>query len=221
MTDNSTFSLKGFSIDPLPTLFVKDTEPAPNYSSRKLRQYADLYYKHEHEAHVRLGEHHSIVHYYGWDHRGHLFQRHQAGDILTHLLNHRHAIPPLAVRMQWATDIAEGMAYMHSKAVIWLDVSLSNVLLSDDFQHAVLCDMAGTAIIPLSGHKHLPEVLGDAMINIAPFMAMPNYTHVYHWEGPDGETFSEITPSHDRFGFGIMLFTLLTLRNPHSRFLVI
>ncbi|KAJ7860839.1 hypothetical protein B0H14DRAFT_3445809 [Mycena olivaceomarginata] len=33
--------------------------------------------------------------------------------------------------------------------------------------------------------------------------------------------FAEISPHHDRFGYGLLLFCLLTLHFPHSRFLII
>jgi hypothetical protein len=52
-------------------------------------------------------------------------------------------------------------------------------------------------------------------------MGLPNFPQKHVWDGEGHAPFAEISPHFDRFGYGIMLFSLLTLHFPHSRFLVI
>jgi serine/threonine protein kinase len=212
---------RGFDIEVLPDFFIKDTTPAPAHYSPNTRRFTDLFYKTEHEAHVRVGDHPRVVRYYGWDNRGLLFEKHKGGDLLTHLLTHRDPPPSLAFRLQLARDIAEGIAFLHSKGVIWVDVSMTNVLLSEDSQRGVLCDLGGSSILPMPGYKPLPAAYKDAMVTLHPMMGLPHYPNSFVWDGPGHDNFAEISPHHDRFGYGLLLFCLLTLHFPHSRFLII
>ncbi|KAJ6595286.1 hypothetical protein B0H10DRAFT_1960560 [Mycena sp. CBHHK59/15] len=55
-------------------------------------------------------------------------------------------------------------------------------------------------------------------------MRMPRYPHAQFWKGPGSpDTYPDwnFTPHDDRFGFGILLFSLLALRFPHSPHLAI
>ncbi|KAJ7925735.1 hypothetical protein B0H13DRAFT_1479995, partial [Mycena leptocephala] len=103
----------------------------------------------------------------------------------------------LLVRLQWACDIAEALAFVHSKGVIWVGVSLNNVLLSAD-ESAIICDFAGSCILPVPCDYALSQGRGS----------------------PDPYPDWNFTPHDDRFGFGILLFSL-TLRFPHSPHLAI
>ncbi|KAJ7692972.1 kinase-like domain-containing protein [Mycena olivaceomarginata] len=192
---------RGFDIETLP--------PAPAHYSPNTRRFTDLFYKTEHEAHVRVGDHPRVVRYYGWDNRGLLFEKHKGGDLLTHLLTHRDPPPSLAFRLQLASDIAEGIAFLHSKGVIWVDVSMTNVLLSEDSQHGVLCDLGGSSILPMPGYKPLPAAYKDAMVTLHPMMGLPHYPNSFVWDGPGHDNFAEISPHHDRFGYGLLLFCLV------------
>ncbi|KAJ7504337.1 kinase-like domain-containing protein [Mycena galericulata] len=210
----------GDSSTAYPELFIKETPPAPEECGPKVHRYTDLFYKSEHEANVRLGDHPRIVRYYGWDKRGLLFQKHSAGDLLCHLLTQRDPPPSLPARLQWASDIAEGLAFIHSRGVIWVDVSLRNVLLSDDLQHASLCDFGGSCILPVPGQKSLPAAFKGPMVAISPAVCMPPYGRAFDWKGPGSDSDPDVTPHHDRFGYAILLFSLLTFRFPHSKWLV-
>ncbi|KAJ3846205.1 kinase-like domain-containing protein, partial [Lentinula lateritia] len=120
------------------------------------------------------------------------------GDLLRHLLEQRDPSPSLALRLRWACDIAEGLAYVYSKGVIWVDVNLHNSLLTRD-QRVVLCDFSGSCMLNLPGEERV-------------------------WEGP-GSPFPHpdwnFTPHMDRFALGVVLFCLITLHFPHSPFLVV
>ncbi|KAJ7501995.1 kinase-like domain-containing protein [Mycena galericulata] len=221
MTQDAAALVGGFEATACPEFFIKETPPAPEHSSPKVRRFTDLFYKTEHEAHVRVGDHPRIVRYYGWDNRGLLFEKHEGGDLLSRLLTQRDPPPSLTVRLQWASDVAEGMAFLHSKGVIWVDVSMANVLLSDDWQRALLCDLGGASILPMPSYKPLPAAYTDTTVSLHPMMGLPHYPHSHVWDGPGHDNFAEISPHHDRFGYGLMLFCLLTLHFPHSHFLTV
>ncbi|KAJ6481626.1 kinase-like domain-containing protein [Mycena sanguinolenta] len=206
------------------SFYVKDTPPPPAGSSVEIIQSTTQFYRTEHEAHIRLQGHPRILCYHGWDNRGLLFDRHPTGDLLRYLLEHRDPPPSLTTRLQWACDIAEGLAFMHSRGVIWVDVSLGNVLISADHR-AILCDFAGSRILPVDGQKMLPAEYGESQVSISPIMSMPRYPHALQWQGPGSPypypDMLDFTPSDDRFGFGIVLFCLLAFRFPHSNTLVV
>ncbi|KAJ6471186.1 kinase-like domain-containing protein, partial [Mycena vulgaris] len=73
-------------------------------------------------------------------------QYHPNGDLWTYLLEIQ---PPLATRADWALEIAEGLAHIHSKGVIWADAHFRNILVTEDL-HVVLADFA-YSIMDLSG----------------------------------------------------------------------
>ncbi|KAJ7240621.1 kinase-like domain-containing protein [Mycena haematopus] len=221
MNQNAAALVGSFGATPYSEFFIKETPPAPEHSSLKIRRFTDLFYKTEHEAHVRVGDHPRIVRYYGWDNRGLLFEKHNGGDLISCLLTQRDSPPSLTDRFQWASDVAEGMAFLHSKGVIWVDVSMSNVLLSDDHRRALICDLGGASILPMPGYKPLPAAYKDTTVCLHPMIGLPHYPNSHVWDGPGHDNYAEISPHQDRFGYGLMLFCLLTLHFPHSRFLTI
>ncbi|KAJ7440660.1 kinase-like domain-containing protein [Mycena galericulata] len=192
-------------------LFAKATPSPPVGSSAELVHNTNLFYRSEHEAYVRLGPHPRILRYHGWDRRGLLFDSHPAGDILRYLLQNRDSPPPLSVRLQWACDVAEGLAFVHSRGLVWVDVALNNVLLSTDHR-AIISDFAGCCILPLSGQKPLPVEYQESQISVSIISRSPH---------PRPEGILNWAPVDDRFGFGIALFSLLTFRFPHSPDLVV
>ncbi|KAJ7483160.1 hypothetical protein FB451DRAFT_1028901, partial [Mycena latifolia] len=107
-----------------------------------------------------------------------------------------HSPPPLSVRLQWAYEIAEGLAFVHSRGVVWVDVALNNVLLSTDLR-AIISDFAGLLGISNQRRHNLKEPTSPPRVDL------------------------ELGPHRRRFGFGIVLFSLLTLRFPHSPNLVV
>ncbi|KAE9408144.1 kinase-like protein, partial [Gymnopus androsaceus JB14] len=112
------------------------------------------------------------------------------GDLWTYLLNND---PPLANRINWALEIAEGLCYIHSKAVVWADAHFSNILVTRDL-HVVLADFGFSLISPSPFHHQttLPP----------PVFACPK---LYYGGTPNRV---------DIFAFGIMLFALLMRRFP-------
>ncbi|KAJ6498033.1 hypothetical protein C8R47DRAFT_1194051 [Mycena vitilis] len=195
-------------------LFAKDTPPAPLGSSDWVVETTKAFYRGEHEAYIRLNGHPLILRYHGWDQRGLLFDSPRRG--FTLLSPQTSGIAPIAV----------GLAFIHSKGIIWVDVSLPNILLSED-NRGILCDFAGSRILPVPGLKVPSWTDRETQVGLSPMKTMPRYPHARAWQGPGGPypnpepNPNEFNPNDDRFGFGIVLFSLLALRFPHSANLVI
>ncbi|KAJ7677440.1 kinase-like domain-containing protein [Mycena rosella] len=101
---------------------------------------------------------------------------------------------PLATRINWAVEIAEGLAHLHSKSVIWADAHFRNVLWVTDDLHIVLADFAYSIKDPDRFHFFTT-------------MAPPVFAYP--------ENYSGRPPTHvDIFGFGFMLFGVLADRFP-------
>jgi serine/threonine protein kinase len=102
---------------------------------------------------------------------------------------------PLTTRIVWAIDIAQGLAHLHDKKVVWADAHLANILLNDEY-HAILCDFGFAVRNPKFFH----------MFNTTPptiFFCPPNYF--------------DNQPTHvDIFGFAVILFVLLDYRFPFT-----
>ncbi|KAJ7670957.1 hypothetical protein B0H17DRAFT_1085627, partial [Mycena rosella] len=77
-----------------------------------------------------------------------LLDYHANGDLWDYLLS---TTPPLYTHIGWALEIAEGIAYLHSKSVIWVDGHFRNVLVTEDL-HVVLADFAFSLINPEDFH---------------------------------------------------------------------
>ncbi|KAJ7176465.1 kinase-like domain-containing protein [Mycena filopes] len=65
------------------------------------------------------------------------------GDLAEYMANHGD-IPQL-VRAKWGLQIAEGIAFLHSRSIVWGDCSPNNILLTADLD-ALLCDFAGSTL---------------------------------------------------------------------------
>ncbi|KAF8075821.1 kinase-like domain-containing protein [Lyophyllum atratum] len=149
---------------------------------------------HEETIYRILGSHPRIVKYLGSDPL--------TGDIMLSylrngaLFSHLTTCPnvPLATRLTWAIEIAQGVAYLHARDIIWADPHLSNVLLNDQY-HAVLCDFG------LSVHNapyYYNFTLGPPPIYLCPSISL--------------------TPRRtDIFGLGVILFVLLSERFPFHK----
>ena len=70
-------------------------------------------------------------------------ERATVGCLRLYILNHRDDPPPIPLRLRMAREFAEGMAHLHSKGVLWHDVSPRNALLFDGM-HVKLCDFGAS-----------------------------------------------------------------------------
>ena len=141
-----------------------------------------------------LGRHPRIVTYHGHDPVTFelLLQRHPKGDLKYYLQQHPEV--PFQDRLTWAVEIAQGIAYLHSKEVVWNDMHLGNVLVTDDL-HVVLCDFGGSYLKP--DPKYFFNI-GPPL----PYICPDNY-------------YGRTNKRQDIFGFGVMLFIILSKRYPH------
>ncbi|KAJ7069534.1 kinase-like domain-containing protein [Mycena amicta] len=119
---------------------------------------------------------------------------HPRRDLWVHLVSNQDI--PLLTRVDWAVEIAEGLAHLHSKSVIWADAQFGNVLVTDD-DHVVLADFAHSTIQPFEGRSRRNVKL-----------AMPPHSVFRCPEHLHGCTYVDV------FGFGVMLFALLGKRFP-------
>ena len=159
------------------------------YTGEAFRKDADVQ---EETIHKILGLHPCIVNYLGTDDDGQIMlPLLRNGDLFCYLTSHTNI--PLQTRLTWAVEIAQGLAHLHARDVIWADPHLSNVLLTDDY-HAVLCDFG------LSVHNapyYYEFSRGPPPIYLCPLG--------YYGESPRRV---------DIFGLGVILFALLSERFP-------
>ncbi|KAJ6454456.1 kinase-like domain-containing protein [Mycena vitilis] len=157
---------------------------------------SDTWRKHacanEEEVYKIISPHHRILAFHGLADCGHylVLQFHRNGNLWSYLLQNT---PSLAIRIQWALEIAEGIAHLHSRSIVWADGHFGNILLTEGF-NVVLADFDCSVIKPGRPHwfnTHPP-----------PVFACPTG----YYGSP---------PTHvDIFSFGIMLFALLMNRFP-------
>ncbi|KAK7434685.1 hypothetical protein VKT23_020049 [Stygiomarasmius scandens] len=115
------------------------------------------------------------------------------GDLRAFLLRKKDL--PLATRLAWAIEIAEGIAYLHSHNIVWANVHMGNMLLTDDY-HVVLSDFTRSVLNP--------DLYQEFKMLSSPIFACP----LYHYG---------IEPTHvDIFGFAVTLFALLDNRFPFT-----
>ena len=95
-----------------------------------------------------------------------------------------------ATLVRWALDIAHGLQYLHSLAepVLHLDLKPQNVLLFDDGT-AKLCDFGTTSC--------------QTVVQFSP-----------HYAAPEQFAFEAISAATDVYGFGGVLFTMITKSDP-------
>ena len=141
-----------------------------------------------------LGRHPRIVTYLGHDPVTFqlLLQHLPKGNLDNYLQQHPEV--PFQNRLAWAIEIAQGIAHLHSKDIVWNDTHLGNVLVTDDL-HVVLCDFGGSYVNP----DHWKR-----------FDTVPPVPYVC----PNGY-YGRTIKRQDIFGFGVMLFVLLSKRYPH------
>ncbi|KAJ6537330.1 kinase-like domain-containing protein [Mycena sp. CBHHK59/15] len=150
------------------------------------------------EQHVyRTVRHERILRYYTTTRGGELeLEFHPAGDLWTYLIEKN---PSLAIRIEWAVQIAEGLAQLHSHSIVWGDPHFRNILVTADLS-IVLCDFA----FSLSNPPRLQRFsTRPPLIFAAPF-GFFGYESTYV----------------DIFGYGVMLFALLANRFPWTADLV-
>ncbi|KAF9014500.1 kinase-like protein [Hymenopellis radicata] len=117
-------------------------------------------------------------------------QYHPLGNLWTYLLEKS---PPLTCRIQWAVEIAEGLAHLHAKSIVWADAHFRNILVTEDL-HVVLADFAYSVVNP--GYLH-------SFTTCPPLIFA--WPRVYLGRKP---TYPDI------FGFGVILYALLMNRFP-------
>ncbi|KAJ7486078.1 kinase-like domain-containing protein [Mycena galericulata] len=138
----------------------------------------------EEKVYEAISPHPRILKFYGLDVDHLELEYHPNGDLWT---------PPMARRVDWAVEIAEGLAYLHSKSIVWADAYFRNILVTDDL-HIVLADFGYSILQPLESHSFKTRP--------PPIFCRPI---VYYGR----------SPTHvDIFGFGVMLFSLLSNRCP-------
>jgi protein kinase X len=150
----------------------------------------------EEEIYRILGSHPRILKYLGKDPlTGQIMLPSlRNGDLLSHLSAHPGIL--VATRLTWAIEIAQGVAHLHARDVIWADPHLQNVLLTDDY-HAILCDF-GRSIYKASHYYNFTK--GPPPIYICPL------------------GYGSRTPRRtDIFGLGVILFVLLSERFPFHK----
>jgi len=95
-----------------------------------------------------------------------------------------------------ALDIANGMAYLHSKNVIHRDLKPSNVLLTGKYNRAKIADF-GVSIT-----NHGQELTGE--------------TGTYRWMAPEVIRHESYSSNADVYSFGILLWQLITREVPFA-----
>ena len=141
-----------------------------------------------------LGRHQRIVAYHGHDPVTFelLLQHLPKGNLDDYLQYHPEV--PFQNRLAWAIEIAQGIAHLHSKDVVWNGTHLGNVLVTDDL-HVVLCDFGGSYVNP--GRQHFGTTVPPL-----PYVCPNGY-------------YGLTNKRQDIFGFGVMLFVILSKRYPH------
>ncbi|KAJ6571042.1 kinase-like domain-containing protein [Mycena sp. CBHHK59/15] len=166
--------------------------PEPGYLDEDSDTWRKPVSANEEQVYKTISPHPRILAFRGLADRGRYIalQFHRNGDLWSYLLQNT---PPLATRINWALEIAEGIAHLHSRSIVWADGHFSNILLTEGF-NVVLADFDCSVIKPECPHwfrTHPP-----------PVFACPT--------GYYGSPATHV----DIFGFGIMLFALLMNRFP-------
>ncbi|KAF8201311.1 kinase-like domain-containing protein [Mycena galopus ATCC 62051] len=134
--------------------------------------------------------HPRILRYYGTRDGELELEFHRNGDLWTYLVQRE---PSLTTRVQWAVQIAEGLAALHSHSIVWADGHFRNILVTTNL-NVVLCDFAYSLSSPQQ----------FTVLSTAP---PPVFVAPYGYFGRDPVYF-------DIFAYGVMLFALLSNRFP-------
>ncbi|XBI52318.1 hypothetical protein VPH35_034705 [Triticum aestivum] len=118
------------------------------------------------------------------------------GSLENHLFRRGSQPPlPLSTRVSVAVDVARGLAFLHSRDVIFRDLKSSNVLLGPDHR-AKLSDFGLARAGPTGGKSHVStRVVGTRGY------AAPEYVATGH-----------LSAKSDVYGFGVVLLELMTGR---------
>jgi len=120
------------------------------------------------------------------------------GDNLRRWLR-RHKLPlSIAQAVQWGTELAEALSYLHQHSIVHRDLKPENVIVTGD-GHLKIIDF-GTALLRGARRltwRHLTEALGT-----------PDYMSPEQIQGERGD------PRSDIYSWGIMMYEFLTGRVP-------
>ncbi|KAJ7796272.1 kinase-like domain-containing protein [Mycena olivaceomarginata] len=119
-----------------------------------------------------------------------VLQHHPEGDLWSYLIQKQSSLP---TRITWALEAAEGIAHLHSSSVVWADAHLRNILVTHDL-HIVLADFAYSIINPHRLHWFTTRPPPIFACPVGYYGAAPTHVNI--------------------FGFGVILFALLTNRFP-------
>ncbi|KAJ8121617.1 hypothetical protein O1611_g10055 [Lasiodiplodia mahajangana] len=105
--------------------------------------------------------------------------------------------PSIVRRVQIAIDLAETMQYIHSRGIIWGDVSAQNILVFEDLR-IKLCDFAGSI---------LPGIYPDLLFS---------YEIRYWVPGPDNEAPARGTLAMELFALGTAICEITEWAVPYG-----
>ncbi|CAM9801506.1 unnamed protein product [Chrysoparadoxa australica] len=94
-----------------------------------------------------------------------------------------------------ASEIADGLRYLHSQGILHRDLKSSNVLL-DEHGHAVICDFGLSCFVEGDGGEHTAE------------------TGTYKWMAPEVIQHKPYSEGADVYSYGIVLWELITASSP-------
>ncbi|KAJ7189455.1 kinase-like domain-containing protein [Mycena pura] len=80
------------------------------------------------------------------------------GDLREYMQKHPNV--PQRLRARWGLQIAEGLALLHEKRVVWADCTPANMLLTDDLD-ILLCDFGGAGIGGFENYAAPPLCYSD------------------------------------------------------------
>jgi serine/threonine-protein kinase len=122
------------------------------------------------------------------------------GDNLRRWLRKHKPPLPIPQAMQWGTELAEALSYLHQHNIVHRDLKPENVIVTDD-GHLKIIDF-GTALLRGARRltwRHLTEALGT-----------PDYMSPEQIQGERGD------PRSDLYSWGIMMYEFLTGRVPYE-----
>ncbi|KAF5020904.1 hypothetical protein F66182_7056 [Fusarium sp. NRRL 66182] len=173
----------------------------PAQTNRDLRR--------EHDIYQAIGDHQHITRCFGlvYDNYNNAIalklERAPKGN-LRHLIEETREIPPISRRLEMAADLAKSVAYIHSRGVIWGDVSTRNVLVFGD-DNLKLCDFASSAlenVYPQFGfHTYEPgycPAVPEGVVRTLPMMQRELYAlgsavyEITSWKFPYAEVSGDI-----------------------------
>ena len=127
------------------------------------------------------------------------------GETLSALL--KRGVPPLLQTLQFAREIAEGLASAHSRGLVHRDVKPANVMVMPN-GHVKLLDfgVAGVDVESLSGEDTRTQ------------LPLPTRLHAGtpHYMAPEQAAGHAVTTRADLFSFGVLLYECLTGALPFS-----